>query len=129
MIIKLIGWLPVIAAFVATNWYLIVRRKTEINHIVEFIFGGGAAILYGAFVFNAQPGVMGLHVLSFEALSFWLIFEHALNLARGLAWDYLGTTAATDRFFRNHQALYYALKLAALGVLVINIYYLLNYGR
>jgi hypothetical protein len=128
MIIKLIGWLPVIAAFVAVDWYLIERRKIEINHLVEFILRAGCAIIYGGLVFDAQPGWHGFHVISFEALSFWVLFEPALNLARRKRWDYLGTMAATDRFFRENWATYYMLKLAAVGVLIVNIHYLITHN-
>lgn len=126
MIIKLLGWILIIAPFVVADWYLIERRKQDINHGVEFVFRGMAAILYGIFVFDTQVGMMGVHVLSFEALSFWLLFEPSLNIARGLAWDYLGTTAASDRFFRKNRGLYYILKVIALGVVIYNIIYLIR---
>jgi hypothetical protein len=126
MILKLLGWLPIIAAFVAVDWYQIARRKSKINHLVEFIMRAGCAIIYGGLAFDAQPGWHGFHVISFEAMSFWVIFEHALNLARGRAWNYLGTTAVTDRYFSDNRAVYYILKLAAVGVLSINIHYLIT---
>lgn len=127
IILKLICWIPVIAVFVAVDRYLIKIRKTSPNHLVGFILRGGAAILYGALIFEAQPGWHGVHVLSFEALSFWLLFEHSLNIWLGRPVASLGQTAATDRFFSRNRGLYYILKALALGVCVANIICLLKY--
>jgi hypothetical protein len=127
MIIKILGWLVLIAANVyADNW--LIKRGTGINHMVETIARGMAMIVYGAFVFNAQVDT-GVWVILFEASAFVTIFESWLNLKRGLAWDYLSSSqdaAAWDLFFVKRRWLYYLAKLAALAGAVYSIYKLMS---
>lgn len=117
-----------VGAFVFVDWFLIEKRGVYINHLIGFIIRVMAAIVYGGAVMDAQAGWHGFHVISFEAMSFWVLFEHALNLARRRPWNYLGTNAATDRYFSDNRAVYYILKLAAIGMLAINIHYLIHHS-
>jgi hypothetical protein len=127
MIIKILGWIAIIAANVyADNW--LIKRGTGINHMVETIVRGMAMIMYGAFVFDAQVETGG-RVILFEVASFVTIFEPWLNLKRGLAWDYLSNrpdAAAWDRFFVRRRWLYYLAKLAALAAAGYSIYKLMG---
>jgi hypothetical protein len=128
MIFKILGWIALIAANVHIDYWLIEKRKSGINHIVETIVRGMAGILYGAFVFNAQVETGGWVIL-FEIASFVTIFEPWLNLRRGRAWDYLSSApdaAAWDRFFVKHQWLYYVVKLVAVVAVGYSIYKLIS---
>jgi hypothetical protein len=123
--IKLFGWLVIVGAWVLIDWYQIVRLKRSINHLVEFIIRCMVGILYGALVFDAQPGIMGVWVILFEATTFYLFFEFSLNLARGLAWDYIGRTSDLDKFLYTHRAIYYLIKLASAAGMIISVIKLL----
>jgi hypothetical protein len=118
--LKLFGWLLIVGAWVLIDWYQIVRLKRSINHLVEFILRGALGLLYGIVIFNVQMGMSGVWVILFEATSFYLFFELVLNLARGLAFDYIGRTSAIDRFLYSRRPLYYLLKLASAAGMVIS---------
>jgi hypothetical protein len=124
--LKLLGWILIgVAPWVLIDWYQIMKLKRTPNHLVEFILRCMAGIVYGALAFNVQMGMDGVWVIMFEATSFYLFFEIALNLARSLAWDYIGRTSAIDRFLYNRRSLYYLLKLASAAGMVISIIKLL----
>jgi len=118
---KELGWIVIIASWVWVDWYQIVKLRQTINHLVEVILRGMCGILYGALIFDAQPGMMGVWVILFEISSFYLFFEVALNLARRVAWDYLGQTSAMDRFLYNKRPLFYLIKLASAAGMIISI--------
>lgn len=118
--LKLFGWVLIVGAWVLIDWYQIVRLKRSINHLVEFMLRGAMGIIYGVLIFNVQMGMSGMWVLLFEATSFYLFFEIALNLSRGLAFDYIGHTSAIDRFLYTRRTLYYLLKLASAAGMVIS---------
>jgi hypothetical protein len=127
MTIKILGWLALIASNVYVDAWLIKRGK-GINHLVETILRGGAGIVYGGAIFDAQVDTGGWVVL-FEAATFVTVFEPWLNLKRGLAWDYLSSrpdAAAWDRFFVKRRWLYYLVKLAALAAAGYSIYKLMS---
>lgn len=119
--LKLLGWVLIgIGTWVLIDWYQIVRLKRSINHLSETILRCMTGIVYGALVFDAQRGMQGVWVILFEATSFYLFFEIALNLTRGMALDYIGHTSAIDRFLYNRRPIYYLLKLTSAAGMVIS---------
>lgn len=58
-------------------------------YIQIFIIRGIAAILHGALVVNAQPGVF-VPLFGFYACAHWLVFDVVLNLMRKKDIDYEG---------------------------------------
>lgn len=50
-------------------------------------------------------------------VTFWVFFDTMLSLLRGLRWDYIGSVAATDLFFKKYPIAYYLSK--AVGVIAI----------
>lgn len=127
--IALLCWLliPLVNAFI--DAWIIERLKQPIDHLIEYIFRGMVAILYGALIFDAQDGPQGMYVLLYEISSFDLVFELALNLLRRKPWNYLGNTAALDRFLSKRRPIYYLLKLISAAGAVLAGAYLLHYGR
>jgi len=124
IILKIIGWLALIAGNVYLDYWLIEKRKTGVNHVLETIFRGGAGILYGGIVFQAESNT-GVWIILFEVFSFVTIFEPWLNIKRGLTWDYLSSApdaARWDRFFINRRPFYYTVKLVALSAFVYSTY-------
>lgn len=127
--IALLLWLLVPITNAVLDWYIIERLKKPIDHLVEFIFRGFAAILYGAFVFDAQGGNHGAVVIAYEVTSFYLIFELLLNLLRWKPADYLGKSSQLDIFLSRYRPLYWTLKIFSLAGAILSAIYLINYGR
>lgn len=113
--IAIFCWLliPLTNAFV--DAWMIERLKMPIDHLVEFIFRGIFAILYGILVFGIEDGDRGAWVVLYEVTSFYVVFELALNLLRRKPWNYLGNTAALDKFLANRRPIYYLLKLISVA--------------
>lgn len=124
--ITILLWLLVPIANAVLDWYIIERLKKPIDHLVEFIFRGFAAILYGSLVLKAQAGTHGAMVIVYEVTSFYLIFELLLNLLRWKPADYLGKNSAMDRFFSQYRALYWIFKIFSLSGAILSAIYLLN---
>lgn len=121
--IALLCWLliPIVNAFI--DAWIIERLKQPIDHLIEAIFRGMVMILYGALVFDAQDGPQGMAVIIYEVASFYLVFELVLNLLRRKPWNYLGNTAALDRFLSKRRPIYYLLKLiSATGAVLAGAY-------
>lgn len=121
--IAIFCWLliPLTNAFV--DAWMIERLKMPIDHLVEFLFRGMFAILYGALIFDAKDGHQGTAVIIYEATSFYVVFELALNLLRRKPWNYLGNTAALDKFLAKRRPIYYLLKLiSAAGAVLTGTY-------
>lgn len=125
--IKLLLWIPIVAAFVWIDWYTIKVKKVKPNHYLGWTLRGMAAILYGVFVFNPKSEWPGFHVMSYLSFSFLLTFNPSINLARGLAWDYIGKESYFDKFFSKRRGLYYMLNLMALGMMIVSAIYLMKY--
>lgn len=118
---KILLWLLVPLANAALDWYLIEKRKTGVNHVVEVIIRGGVIILYGGAVLNTHAD-NGVWVILYEITSFYLVFEIALNLMRGRTWDYLGNTSAMDLLFARRRPLFYLVKIGSLVAMLVSIY-------
>jgi uncharacterized membrane protein YjjP (DUF1212 family) len=97
--IILLIWLAIIAGHVIENWYLIVKKKEDIDHehetykrlLTGFLFALTIP-LYAKLEFDqwlALPLMM--------AFSFWALFDVLLNLARGKSIFYFGEGSKLDR--------------------------------
>lgn len=127
--IPILIWLLIPIANAVLDWYIIERLKKPIDHLIEFIFRGMAAIIYGSLVLKARGGTHGAMVIVYEVASFYLIFELLLNLLRWKPADYLGKESAMDRFFYRYRALYWILKIFSMAGAILSAIYLINYGR
>ena len=89
---KMILAVLLVVVEVTVDYWQISRGK-GINHAIEFsifiIVSVGVSMLVQNPWFIALA--LGLRLL---------IFDYALNILRGLSWDYLGEGAASDRIFK-----------------------------
>ncbi len=96
-------WLILIALEVFRNWYLIVKKKHNIDHeigsmirfAVSFAFWMATPVFFS--IRTDQWWMMPLMM----GLTFWFLFDLFLNIARGKSFDYLGDGSWLDRIQKN----------------------------
>lgn len=106
-------WLIYILLTVVVNWYEIVKRNISPNHSEIWVARCGIAIVWGAFVLDAQVGEF-IPFAAFTGGSFWLVFDALLNHMRGLSVIYIGHTALLDKYGWKFSAVYYTGKILAI---------------
>jgi hypothetical protein len=53
-------------------------------------------------------------------LIFWVVFDAALNLFRGLKWNYIGSVANTDKFAHKYPTVYWGSKvISIIGIIIM----------
>lgn len=124
--IALLLWLLIPITNAIADWYIIERLKKPIDHLIEFIFRGMVAILYGALVFDAQVGHHGAMVIVYEVTSFYLIFELLLNLLRWKPADYIGKSSRLDIFLSKNRSLYWIFKIFSMAGAIFSAIYLIK---
>jgi hypothetical protein len=124
--LKLFVWLLFIAGDVWISFTIIERNRRRPRYLLLNIMRGIAFILWAKFVVGFEYDIFYLNYFVFATCSFWLLFDGALNAARGKHLLYIGATSGwLDRFGIKHQALYYIAKVIAvvgLTFATINIY-------
>jgi hypothetical protein len=124
--LKLIAWIAYIGLDVWINYVIIEKNKARPNYLLLFIMRGIAFVLWAKFVVGFEYDLFYMNYFVFATCSFWILFDGALNAARGKHLLYIGATSGwLDRFGIKHQALYYIAKMIAvvwLTFATINIY-------
>lgn len=121
----MIGWIFIVSAFAAFDWWLIEKREVYPDHGKELVVKGIIGIIYGACVFNVADGYEGLAVFCFEVGTYYAFFEITLNRLRDFPLFYLGKEAWLDRLLDNRRGLYWTLKILALIASIISAVYLI----
>jgi len=130
--LKLLAWVVVIIAFVAWDYYEIVKKKTRPNYLLENIIKGVLFILYGVYIFDTQNDLRTVALVVYALTSYWIMFDLLLNSVRHLDPFYIGKTSGwIDRFAHINSttfvAYWVAKGLAAYGF-VSSIIYLYRHG-
>lgn len=124
--LKLLLWIVVIAAFVAFGYYIIKVKKSRPFYLLENIVKGMLFILYGAFIWDAQPDISTLNLLLWCASSWWILFDIAMGSILHSNPLYIGPNSGwIDRLGVKYPIGYWAAKILALFVLcqtTINFY-------
>lgn len=122
----LLLWLAFIALEVLRSWYVIAVRgyKPIYNASVILRLSVASIMLY---LFHPRDAYTFAALLIYQATSFWVVYDLSLNIATDREFFYTDTeTGILDRF-GNRPLLYLLLKLAAVALCVVSIYYI--YGQ
>jgi len=130
--LKLSLWFLVIVAFVALDYFEIVKKKSRPNYLLENILKGVCFIIYGAFIWNTQNNYRTVAIFIFCVTSYWILFDLILNSVRHLNPFYIGRNSGyIDRFAYINKATfiaYWTLKILAVTMCVQSIIYIYKHG-
>jgi len=90
---KLISFLIVLAAFLIWNWLIIKKRSP--NHGMQVVYRSIVWFLLALYFGHTLEEKIS-YFIAFH-LAFWFPFDLILNLMRGLAWNYIGSTSWLDK--------------------------------
>lgn len=113
----MILWIIYILLDALGSWYLIEKKKKEINHLVATLVRWWAMVLIGITVPITEHTLLPWMV--FTSTSFWLFFDPLLNLFRGKPFFYIGENAKIDKFGHDRKLAYWGMKVIALLVMII----------
>lgn len=126
--LPLVLWFTYILADAVVSWYLIERKKIEMNqilfHILSTIVRGWFFILVGICVDITEQTLLSWFL--FTSTSFWVLFDPLLNVFRERGLFYIGMNARIDRFGNDHPVAYWSLKIVAVLVGSISGYSLMR---
>lgn len=105
----IILWLIYILLDALVHWYLITKRKVDINHLIATVVRAWLFILIGITIPITESTLWPW--LLFTTSSFWNIFDPVLNLFRGKSLFYRGKNSLIDRFGRSAPIMYWSLKI------------------
>lgn len=97
--IFIISWLLVIAAMIWWNWFLIEKKKVNINHAQQLDYRLALGVTFGFLVYTitGHDWFRTIVYLFYEFFTFTLFFNIGLNKARRLKAGYLGMNDITDK--------------------------------
>lgn len=117
----IITWLIVIAVKVAVDSYQIEVQKKNIRHGFELFLVAITALLHQALsgVNRIEEWEFAGWILLFQTMSYWLLFDGALNLMRDKEFFYIGENAASDKLFKKlGMGAYFMSKVFALVLMI-----------
>lgn len=117
----IITWLIVIAFKVGFDSYQIEVKKKNIQHGFELLLVAITALLHQALsgVNRIEEWEFAGWILLFQTMSYWLLFDGALNLMRDKEFFYIGENAASDKLFKKlGMGTYFMSKVFALILMI-----------
>lgn len=120
------GWLLFIAWEVRRNYRIIEVHKERPDYLNSFFVRCFFGLVFTPLMCQAwDPGywstwIEALPAIVYELSSFYLVFDLALNIARGKPWDYQGENSGWF-FDELPKWLYYSLKVLCVIALVVSI--------
>lgn len=117
----MIIWLIYISLEVLAHYYLIEVKKSRPDYLRFNILRGMASIFHGAYMDVSSWAEYG-ELLLFQVTSFWILFDVALNLARGKHFLYWGKKSGWIDSKIGGSLLYYVLKFICAVVFIVMIW-------
>ena len=90
---KILAWIIFIAAHAGRDWYLIVKLNKKPVYWHSFVYRATFSIGHTFLLFDVYNLYHYLVLLTFQATSFWVLFNILLNVFRGEHPLYVGKSS------------------------------------